>query len=56
MPGADMPFPGEEEEILQEIRITSEQVIEKLEQTSAAEKKQTTRQTAGLAAQTKVWN
>lgn len=45
-----MPFPGEGEEILQEIRITSEQVIEKLEQTSAAEKKQTTRQTAGLAA------
>lgn len=56
MPGADMPFPGEGEEILQEIRITSEQVIEKLEQTSAAEKKQTTRQTARLAAQTKVWN
>lgn len=56
MPGADMPFPGEGEEILQEIRITSEQVIEKLEQTSAAEKKQTTKQTAGLAAQTKVWN
>lgn len=56
MPGADMPFPGEGEEILQEIRITSEQVIEKLEQTSAAEKKQTTRQTAGLTAQTKVWN
>lgn len=51
-----MPFPGEGEEILQEIRITSEQVIEKLEQTSAAEKKQTTRQTARLAAQTKVWN
>ena len=56
MPGADMPFPGEGEEILQEIRITSEQVIEKLEQTSAAEKKQTTKQTARLAAQTKVWN
>lgn len=56
MPGADMPFPGEGEEILQEIRITSEQVIEKLEQTSAAEKKQTTRQTARLAAQTKVWS
>lgn len=52
MPGADMPFPGEGEEILQEIGITSEQVIEKLEQTPAVEKKQPTRQTATLAAQT----
>lgn len=56
MPGADLPFPGEGEEILQEIGITPEQVIEKLEQTPAAEKKQTTRQTATLAAQTEVWS
>lgn len=56
MPGADLPFPGEGEEILQEIGITPEQVTEKLEQTPAAEKKQTTRQTATLAAQTEVWS
>lgn len=47
-----MPFPGEGEEIPQEIGITSEQVIEKLEQTLAVEKKQPTKQTATLAAQT----
>lgn len=48
MPETDMPFPGDGEEILQKIRITPEQVIEKLEQTLAAVEKQTKRQTMML--------
>lgn len=48
MPDADMPFPGEGEETLQEIRITPEQVTEKLEQTLAVVGKQTKWQTMML--------